>query len=335
VRVRAYEVAPDGATANEDYDYEDRSQRELTMKKIPVILDTDLGTDIDDSWAIAYMLKCPELDVKLITTATGDTTYRAKLCARLLRAGGRTDVPIGIGIPLGAVKESLYDYANELDLAHYAGKVLQDGVQAMIETIMGSKKKVILISIAPTPNIARALYLEPRIAQKARFVGMQGSVRKGYNGLAGRVDEEYNVVAYAYDAARVFQAAWDMTITPVDTCGVVRLTGEKFKKVLGSKDPLTQELMKSYQRWSKGGAWEKHAKQMSSVLFDTVAIYLAFSDEWLKLERLGIRTKWGFTIEDPNAKKMSVATEWKSDGLDAFEEHLVKRLCSRYAGGYT
>ena len=44
------------------------------MKKIPVILDTDLGTDIDDSWAIAYMLKCPELDVKLITTATGDTT---------------------------------------------------------------------------------------------------------------------------------------------------------------------------------------------------------------------------------------------------------------------
>ncbi len=85
------------------------------MKKIPVILDTNLGTDIDDSWAIAYMLKCPELDVKLITTATGDTTYRAKLCARLLRAGGRTDVPIGIGIPLGAVKERLYDYANELD----------------------------------------------------------------------------------------------------------------------------------------------------------------------------------------------------------------------------
>ena len=57
------------------------------MKKIPVILDTDLGTDIDDSWAIAYMLKCPELDVKLITTATGDTTYRAKLCAGLLSAG--------------------------------------------------------------------------------------------------------------------------------------------------------------------------------------------------------------------------------------------------------
>ncbi|MGD1000122.1 MAG: nucleoside hydrolase [Candidatus Brocadiia bacterium] len=306
------------------------------MKKIPVILDTDLGTDIDDSWAIAYMLKCPELDVKLITTATGDTTYRAKLCARLLKAGGRTDVPIGIGIPLGAVKETLYDYANELDLpsavssgsnrAHYPGRVMQDGVRAMIETIMRSKEKVTLISIGPTPNIARALYVEPRIARKARFVGMQGSVRKGYNGLAGRVDEEYNVVAYAYDAARVFQAAWDMTVTPVDTCGVVRLAGEKFKKVLASKDPLTQELIKSYQRWSKGTVWEKQAKQTSSVLFDTVAIYLAFADKWLKLECIGIRTKWGFTLEDANAKKMNVATEWKSGGLNAFEEHLVKRL---------
>ena len=298
------------------------------MKKIPVILDTDVGSDIDDSWAIAYMLRCPELDVKLITTATADTTYRAKLCARLLRAGGRTDVPIGIGIPLGAVRERLFDHANELDFAQYTGRVCQDGVRAMIETIMGSNEKVTLLSIAPTPNIARALYLEPRIAGKARFVGMHGSVRKGYNGLAGRVDEEYNVVAYAYDAARVFQAPWDMTITPVDTCGVVRLAGEAFSKVLRSKDPLTQEVMKSYKRWSKGTAWEKHAKKMSSVLFNTVAIYLAFSEKWLKIERIGIRTKWGFTIEDPNAKKMNVATDWKSGGLKAFEAHLAKRLSS-------
>jgi len=126
-----------------------------------------------------------------------------------------------------------------------------------------------------------------------------------------------------------------MTITPVDTCGVVRLRGENFKKVLKSKDFLIQELIKSYQRWSKGTAWEKQAKQASSVLFDTVAIYLAFSNKWLNMERIGIRTKWGFTIEDPNAKKMNVATDWKIGGLDAFEEHLVKRLCSRYAGGYT
>ena len=219
----------------------------------------------------------------------------------------------------------MYDFANELDFADYPGKVYSDGVQAMIDTIMNSKEKITLISIGPVPNIARALYLEPRIAKKCRFVGMHGSVRKGYNGLAGRVDEEYNVVAYAYDAQRVFNAEWDMTITPVDTCGVVRLTGQKYRKVLKSKDPMIKELVKSYFVWAKGrGDMEKRSKVMSSVLYDTVAIHLAFSEKFLKMEKIGIRTKWGFTVEDPAAKKMNVALEWKD--LEGFKDFLVSTL---------
>ena len=69
-------------------------------KKIPVILDTDIGTDIDDTWALAFLLKCPELDVKLITTASGDTFERAKIVAKILEIAGRTDIPIGLGLPL-------------------------------------------------------------------------------------------------------------------------------------------------------------------------------------------------------------------------------------------
>ena len=42
---------------------------------IPVIVDTDIGHDVDDVWALAFLLRCPELDVKLITTTTGDTLY--------------------------------------------------------------------------------------------------------------------------------------------------------------------------------------------------------------------------------------------------------------------
>ena len=51
---------------------------------IPVIVDTDIGHDVDDVWALAFLLRCPELDVKLITTTTGDTLYRARLTAKLL-----------------------------------------------------------------------------------------------------------------------------------------------------------------------------------------------------------------------------------------------------------
>jgi len=66
--------------------------------KIPVILDTDGGGDIDDTWALAMLLKCPELDLKLVVTDTGNTTYRAQVAAKLLEVAGRTGVPVAIGI---------------------------------------------------------------------------------------------------------------------------------------------------------------------------------------------------------------------------------------------
>lgn len=75
------------------------------MNKIPVILDTDIGTDIDDTWALAMLLNCPELEPRLINTVSGDTPYRAHLTAKFLQAAGRTDIPIGIGIgnPAGSL----------------------------------------------------------------------------------------------------------------------------------------------------------------------------------------------------------------------------------------
>ncbi len=51
----------------------------------PVIFDTDIGSDFDDSAAIALALSDPSLDVKLIVTATGDTTARAQIVCKYLQ----------------------------------------------------------------------------------------------------------------------------------------------------------------------------------------------------------------------------------------------------------
>ena len=58
---------------------------------IPTILDTDIGHDVDDVWALAFLLRCPELEVKLITTSTGDTVYRAKLVAKMAEANDKKE----------------------------------------------------------------------------------------------------------------------------------------------------------------------------------------------------------------------------------------------------
>ena len=68
------------------------------MKRIPVILDTDIGSDIDDTWALAMLLQSPELEPRLIVTESGDTVYRAKIVAKILERSEREEIPIGIGL---------------------------------------------------------------------------------------------------------------------------------------------------------------------------------------------------------------------------------------------
>ena len=65
----------------------------VPVKKLPVILDTDIGDDMDNTWALVMLLKSPQFDVKLITTTCGKSVYRAKIIAKLLTVAGRTDIP--------------------------------------------------------------------------------------------------------------------------------------------------------------------------------------------------------------------------------------------------
>ena len=99
----------------------------------PVILDTDIGFDVDDVWALVFILCCPELDVKLITTTTGDTVYRARIVAKILAMMGREDIRIGIGIPLDDTPHTHDRWLGDYELSDFAGTVLRDGVGAMCE----------------------------------------------------------------------------------------------------------------------------------------------------------------------------------------------------------
>ena len=291
------------------------------QSKIPVILDTDIGDDIDDTWALALLLKSPELDVKLVVSDRGDTVYRAKLIARLLEVAGRTDIPVGIGVRESDNGGRQAAWVADYDLASYPGTVHADGVAALIETIMTAPQPVSLICIGPVPNIRVALERQPEIANRARFIGMHGSVRKGYDG-GPEPSKEWNVVADAKAAQAAFTAAWPMLITPLDTCGIVRLRGDKYQRVAACDDPLTRAVIENYRIWSKAGDRPLDA---SSVLFDTVAIYLAFSTELVTIERLPLRvTDDGFTRIDPQGKPIDCAMSWKD--LGAFEDLLVTRL---------
>ena len=301
----------------------------LPGEKIPVILDTDIGDDIDDTWALVLLLKSPQFDLKLVATDYGNTTYRAKVAAKILEVAGRTDVPVAIGLRGGEKEGPQAPWVRDYDLSRYPGKVHEDGVQAIIDAILGSPKPVTLISIGPVPNIRAALEREPKIAERARFVGMHGSVRRGYGGKP-TPDAEWNVRADPAACAKALGAPWPVTITPLDTCGLVHLRGEKYAAVRDSRDPLVQALVENYRIWC--GDHPERAKEASSTLFDTVAVYLAGSEDLCVMEELRIRVEPnGMTVVDPGGKPLRVAVDWKS--LPAFEDFLVERLTGRAPSG--
>jgi inosine-uridine nucleoside N-ribohydrolase len=293
---------------------------------VPVILATDIGDDIDDTWALGLLLKSPELSLKLVATEYGKAPYRAKLIGKFLEKTGHAHIPIAVGPadqPSG--EGPLAEWVRDYDLKSYPGRIYNDGVGAIADVIMGSPRPPILICIGPMPNVAAALEREPRIAQRARFVGMDGSVRMGYGG-AKTPSAEWNVKANVAAAKKGLSAGWDITITPLDTCGVVTLDGDRYQQILRARDPVAATIVENYRLWCKARKAEAEAEQHSSTLFDPVAAYLAFSQSFCKMERLGIRvTDDGLTVIDDQAKPMNVATEWTN--LDGFRDLLVSRLC--------
>jgi inosine-uridine nucleoside N-ribohydrolase len=283
---------------------------------------------------LCLALKSPEFDVRLIVSdypkhpAYQKTAYRAKVIAKMLEAAGRTDIPVGLGAGKkeGRGKQRQEPWVKDYRLEDYPGTVHEDGVGAMIETIMSSDEQATVIAIGPVSNLKVALEREPRIATKARFVGMHGSVYKGYGGK-GEPVAEFNVKCNPEALQAVFAAPWPVTITPLDTCGVVHVLGGKYAKVRQSNDPLIRALMENYRIWI--GRKDGKPPGGSSTLFDTVAIYLAATDTDLcKMETLPLRvTDKGMTVIDKaGGRTVRAAVDWKD--RDAFEDWIVERLLS-------
>jgi len=305
----------------------------VTAHRIPVVFHTDLGTDIDDTWALVQILRSPELDLKFVLTDTGDTRYRATIAAKLLEIAGRSDVAVGIGRPSTTADQPLNQqpWIKGYELAHYPGKVYDDGVDALVEFVMGSKEPVTIISASAVTSLALALDREPRIAPKCRFVGMHGSIDIGYGG--GKPAAEWNVKVDPAALRKVLHAPWrDVILTPLDTCGAVSLQGENYHSIwCATGDPLLRALIENYCVFAPRVTWMNcdFFATRSTTLFDCVAVYLATSEALVETQTMHLRiTDDGFTVRDPaNGVTARVALRWKDRA--AFEALLARRLLGR------
>lgn len=299
----------------------------------PVVLSTDIAGDIDDTWALVHLLRSPELDLKMVLTETGEARYRGSVAAKVLEVAERTDVDIALGLTSGVMSDQdrhQGPWVADYDLDAYPGTVHEDGIQAFIDLIRASDEAVTVIAIGPVPSLAAAIERAPDIASKCHLTSMHGAFDQGYGG--GPLNApEYNVRADVPALRTVFDAGWQsIKITPLDTCGLVYLDGENYRRIWNAvDDPLIRAVIENYAVWAPRVPWMDGLSlltQQTSTLFDDVAVYMAYGDDFIKYETIRFHiTDEGHTVRDPNGPhEAEVAISWTDQ--DGFEAWLTARL---------
>lgn len=292
------------------------------MKKrpVPVIIDTDIGCDIDDTWALVMALRSPELDIRLVSTAFHDTTYKAKLCAKLLQTAGRTDIPVGIGIHTGDICRHIADWVEDYDLSTYP-RVIGDGVQAIIDTVMESEERVVILALGPMTNVAEAYRRCPEISKKSRILGLLGNLNSG----GGRRENNIWCDIEAYrDACE--RSDFEVELVTLDLTDCTVLDAERYGRIAAERerDPLIGALIENSKVWYRTMGFEFEGK--SSCLFDTVGIYAAYTHENMEYETLPIYVRDdGITVVDSErGREMAVSRRWGDK--ERFYDYLTLRM---------
>lgn len=191
------------------------------MEKQKILLDCDPGHD--DAVAIMLAANHPALELLGVTTVAGNQTLEntKRNACRVLQWIGREDVPVYAGCDRPMVRERVVagDIHGSTGLDGPVFPPLhkqpesEHAVHYMIRTLLASDGDIIVVTTGPMTNLAMALRMEPRIAEKIkRIVLMGGSYTNGNVTPAA----EFNILADAEAAHVCFTAGRPVTMVGLD-----------------------------------------------------------------------------------------------------------------------
>lgn len=266
------------------------------MAKRPIIIDTDPG--IDDAVAIALALFSEELDVKLMTTITGNVgldkvTYNAM---RLLKYFNREDIPVAAGAATPLFREAV-DASNVHGKTGMEGfdfeepdmtKLLKENaIDAMRNVLLESDEKITLVPIGPLTNIALLITTYPEVKEKIdEIVLMGGSTGRGNCGVMS----EFNFHVDPEAAKIVFNSGLKIAMAPMDVGlkALIYPEDSELIKTMNKTGEMFYSLFKKY----RGGSFSTGLK-----MYDACAIAYLLKPEMFEIEHtfVDIETKGEYT----------------------------------------
>jgi purine nucleosidase len=289
-----------------------------------VIIDTDIGGDIDDVYAVALALHSRELNVLGIMTEFENTELEARLTSRFLKETGHADIPVAVGTPKRVPAK------NPLNETRYAERGPADvtypnAVDFLLQQIRQHPGEITLIAIGPETNIGLAIDRDMATFRKLkRVVLMGGSVYRGYNFnntylINNSPSAEYNIAMDVPAAQKLFSSGVPLYVFPTDSTQI-KLEELRRAEILTGGTPMTDAITLLTEEWA-------HGLQRTPTLNDAVAVAYAIDPNLCPTTALRLNVDAaGFTRvgqESPNANVCLTSDQ------ERFLSFLMPRLLAR------
>jgi inosine-uridine nucleoside N-ribohydrolase len=253
---------------------------------MPVVLDTDIGTDIDDAYALAFLVASPELELRGVTTVNHDTRLRARIARKLLRLMGQETIPVVVGHGASLTPDETRGWHGKegqgIDLSEsvandFSALDAPAFLAQSIDAAAAEGRPLTLLTIGALTNVAIALERFPASMHKtARIVAMASNF-EGFG--EEHACSEHNVACDSLAMERVLRSGIPLTLIGYNVTRQTRLDWEQVLvwKERARNQPLIEALSGMHR------VWFDHIGRDHSAMHDALAVAVAFRPELVTL----------------------------------------------------
>ncbi len=299
---------------------------------IRTILDTDIGTDVDDCLAIAFMLGSPEFAFEAITCVYGDVELRGRMVRKLVALRGHDEIPVYLGArrPLLGLRDVYWEGHEGEGLLDERDEPVafppEHAVDVIIRTVMANPGQIHLLAIGPLTNIALAILKEPALATRLAHLTIMGGVVRRPQSLHLPV-AEHNIVCDPDAAHVVLTSGAPITLVPLDVTTRCRIRRADVGRLQAVGDPFHDAVAEQVTRYPR------FAANGETVLHDPLAAAVVIAPDLVEMVPLHVavethgRVTSGATVARQPTDGLA-ATARVALSIDAAraEETIIERL---------
>ncbi len=291
---------------------------------VPLILDTDIGSDVDDALALAFALRHPEIELVAVTTVADDATKRAHIATKLLRIAQREDVEVAPGVgwtepPAGRLSWFGHEGDGLLDDADDLPDYERNAISLFLEETR--TRSLDIATIGMPSNIARAVDRDPDLSTRVSRLHVMGGVFGPVvvGGIERPPAGDHNLMVDPEASVRALDAGFTTRYTPLNVTVQAPLRREHLDR-LRTGDALCRALARLIDIWS---SFAKHSDDAVAILHDPLTVACVVDNRLVTIEErpVAVTIREGIVMtyfDDARGKPAEVVTSVDGRGFADF-----------------